>query len=355
MTKLTSSERFKRMYEHRQADRVPIHDHPWMGTVKRWKKEGMPDNVDYTDYFDLDKTAGISVDITPKYEEKTIFENDEYIIYTTKWGVTQKSFKQDDSTPEFLDFMIVDPDSWKSAKERMIPTNDRIPWKHLKENYGQWKKDGYWIEAGFWFGFDVTHSWTVGTQRLLIALIEEPEWCIDMFSHYLDMNLALFDMIWEAGYKFDAINWPDDMGYKNSQFFSLEMYRQLLKPVHKKAIDWAHSKGIKARLHSCGQITPFIPDLIDIGLDAINPLEVKAGVDPVALKHKYGNDLVLHGGINAVLWDDPKAMEDEIKRVLPVLKENGGYIFSTDHSIPNNVSLDTFKNIMSLVKELGAY
>jgi len=355
MIELTSHERFKRMYAHRQADRVPIADHPWTGTIKRWRKEGMPGDVSYTDYFDLDKTAGIGVDITPRYDEKTIFENDEYTIYTTKWGVTQKSFKQDDSTPEFLDFMIVDPDSWKSAKERMTPASDRIPWKYLKDNYRRWREEGYWLEAGFWFGFDVTHSWTVGTQRLLIALIEEPEWCIDMFSHYLDMDLALFDMIWDAGYEFDAIGWPDDMGYKNSQFFSLDIYRQLLKPVHKRAVEWAHSKGIKARLHSCGQITPFIPDLIDIGLDALNPLEVKAGVDPVGLKQKYGDDLVLHGGINAVLWDDPAAMEEEIKRVLPVLKENGGYIFSTDHSIPNNVSLDTFSKIMSLVKKLGAY
>ena len=150
MIELTSHERFKRMYAHRQADRVPIADHPWTGTIKRWRKEGMPGDVSYTDYFDLDKTAGIGVDITPRYDEKTIFENDEYTIYTTKWGVTQKSFKQDDSTPEFLDFMIVDPDSWKSAKERMTPASDRIPWKYLKDNYRRWREEGYWLEAGFW-------------------------------------------------------------------------------------------------------------------------------------------------------------------------------------------------------------
>jgi uroporphyrinogen decarboxylase len=139
-----------------------------------------------------------------------------------------------------------------------------------------------------------------------------------MFNHYLDVNLALLDMVWDAGYKFDCISWPDDMGYKNNQFFSVKTYRELLKPVHKRAIDWAHAKGIKAHLHSCGDISPFIPELIDIGLDAINPLEVKAGMNPKELKSKFGNELVFHGGINAVLWNDMDAIEAEMKKVIPL-------------------------------------
>ena len=206
-----------------------------------------------------------------------------------------------------------------------------------------------------WFGFDVTHSWTVGTERLLMALIEEPEWCVDMFNHWLDVDLALFDMMWDAGYRFDCIKWPDDMGYKNNQFFSMKTYRELLKPVHKRAIEWAHNKGIKAHLHSCGDINPFIPELIEIGLDALNPLEVKAGMDTLEIKKKYGKDLVLHGGINAVLWNDVDAITAEIEEKVPVLKESGGYVFSTDDSIPNNVGLESFRKVISRVKELGAY
>jgi len=195
----------------------------------------------------------------------------------------------------------------------------------------------------------------VGTERLLIALMEEPEWCVDMFNHFLDVNIALLEMLWDAGYKFDSVVWYDDMGYKHSQFFSLKTYRELLKPVHKRAADWAHAKGLKVRLHSCGDINPFIPDLIEIGVDALNPLEVKAGMDPVEIKKKYGDKLVLHGGINAVLWDDIEAIEEEIRRKVPILKENGGYIFSSDHSIPSSVSLETFRHIISLVKDIGKY
>jgi len=201
----------------------------------------------------------------------------------------------------------------------------------------------------------VAHAWMVGTERLLLALAEQPEWCVDIFNHYLDVDLALLQMVWDAGYHFDSVIWPDDMGYKHSQFFSVKMYRELLKPVHKRAADWAHAKGVKVHIHSCGDVNPFIPELIDIGVDALNPLEVKAGMDPLHLKRTYGKQLVLHGGINAVLWDDLAAIEAEMRKVLPRMKEGGGYIFSSDHSIPQSVSLRGFRRIVALAKELGQY
>ena len=237
----------------------------------------------------------------------------------------------------------------------MTPTRDRINWETLESNYSVWKKKGAWIQAGLWFGFDVTHSWMVGTERVLMALIENPEWCIDMFTHQLELNMQLFDMIWDAGYHFDSAVWPDDMGYKQNQFFSVDMYREILKPVHQRAIDWVHAKGAKAHLHSCGDINPLVPELISIGLDALNPLEVKAGMNPAHLKNTYGNELVLHGGINAVLWDKPDQIRAEMERTVPVMKKNGGYIFSSDHSVPSSVSLEDFCGIVDLAKKLGSY
>ncbi len=304
MDTMTSHERFARMYAHREADRVPVIDSPWGATIERWHREGMPEDTNFVDFFDLDKMAHIGVDNSPRYPAKVVEETDEYVITTTGWGATLKNWKHIASTPEFLDFKIDGPDAWQEAKARMTPTPDRIPWDHLKANYPTWKREGHWIVGGLWFGFDVTHSWTVGTERLLMALLDNPEWCVDMFNHFLDVNIALLDQVWDAGYTFDEVNWPDDMGYKQNQFFSLRTYRKLLKPVHKRAVDWAHAKGVKVRLHSCGDVRPFIPELVEIGVDALNPLEVKAGMDPVAIKREFGDRLVLHGGINAVLWDD---------------------------------------------------
>lgn len=355
MTELTSHDRFQRMFEHRDADRIPIIDDPWGATIERWQSEGMPKDVRYVDYFGLDKIAGIWADNSPRYEEKTLEETDEYRIYTSGWGATFKNWKHIASTPEFLDFTIVDPDSWRAAKERMTPTSDRINWNHLKQNYPRWREEGYWIQGCFWFGFDITHSWVVGTERILTAFVENPEWCIEMFNHQLDMCIALFDQIWDAGYHFDSIFWPDDMGYKHKQFFSVRTYRNVLKPVHQRAVEWAHSKGIKAHLHSCGDVNPFIPELVEIGIDALNPLEVKAGMDPVQLKQTYGDKLVLHGGINALLYNDTDALEADIKNVVPKMKEHGGYILSSDHSVPSSMSLKDFKRFVELGKQLGSY
>lgn len=341
------------MFNHQEADRVPIIDHPWAATIERWQKEGM--QGDFVDYFGLDQVVGISGDTSPRYPVRIVEETEEYTISTTPWGATLKNWRHAASTPEFLDFTIKDPASWREAKQRMTLSSDRINWERLKKHYKTWREKGLWIQGGLWFGFDVTHSWTVGTERLLMAMVQEPEWCVDMFNHFLDMGIGLLQQVWDQGYTFDAVRWPDDMGYKYNQFFSLNMYRELLKPVQKRACDWAHSLGIKTHLHSCGNINPFVPELVEIGIDCLNPLEVKAGMNPIELKQKFGDKLTFHGGINAVLWDQPEAIEEEMRRVLPEMKNNGGYIFSSDHSVPSSVSLEDFRHIVELAKQLGKY
>ncbi len=354
MRKLTSRERFGRMYQHREADRVPVLDSPWPETIERWVSEGMPTS-DYIAHFDLDRTVYISTDNSPQLPERVVEETDEYVIKTTPWGVTRRNFKHKTTTPENLAYAIQSPESWAKAKERMLPTDDRIPWDWLKKNYKTWREEGYWITGGLWFGFDITHSHMVGTEETLMAMIEEPEWVMDMFETELDLSLTLLERVWDAGYTFDEVHWYDDMGYKNTQFFSLAMYRELLKPFHQRAIDWAHAHGCVARLHSCGDIMPLVPELVSMGLDALNPLEVKAGMRPEELKRQFGDKLVFHGGFNVIEWDKPEIILPEIERLVPILKENGGYIFASDHSIPPHVSLEDFTRIIETVKRVGSY
>lgn len=350
---MTSHERFARMFAHKEADRIPIIDHPWGDTVARWQREGMPEDVSFIDYFGLDKVAGMGGDNGPRWEGKRIEDTDTYVVDLTSWGVTLKNLKTT-SVPEYLDFRIKDPDTWREARERMSPSRDRVNWEHLKQHYPTWRKEGYWTQGHLWFGFDATHAF-VDMEVLLEAMVEQPDWVKEMYDHCLDVSLALLDMIWDEGYTFDSIFWCDDMGYRGTQFFSVRTYRELLKPAQKRAIEWAHAKGIPAHLHSCGNIMRFVPELVEIGLDGLNPLEVKAGMDSLAIKKEFGDRLLLHGGINAVLWDKPAEIEAEMRRVVPALKQSGGYIFSSDHSVPSSVSLDDFRRIVNLAKELGSY
>ncbi|MBN1900156.1 hypothetical protein JW926_02370 [Candidatus Sumerlaeota bacterium] len=355
MDQLSSRERFKRMFEHKEADRVPIIGSPWFDTLERWRREGLPKDADFAEYFGIDRVAGIGGDNSPRFEEKTIEETDEYIIRFDSWGTTCKNWKHATSTPHWINRTVKDRKSWQMAKERMIMTPDRIDWNFLKQHYPVWRKNHWWIQGYLWFGFDVTHARIVGTEPILIWMAEDPEFVIDIFRTQLDCSLQILDMIWDKGYTFDSVFWCDDMGYRNGTFFSVDMYREILKPLQKRAIEWAHNKGVVAHLHSCGNINDLVPELIEIGLDALNPLQVKAGMDPVHLKKTYGDNLVLHGGLDATLFGEIDRIEAEIKRLLPILKQNGGYIFQEDHSIPDSVSFENFKRIVALVKEFGAY
>jgi uroporphyrinogen decarboxylase len=90
-------------------------------------------------------------------------------------------------------------------------------------------------------------------------------------------------------------------------------------------------------------------------VDLLEPLEVKAGMDPLQLKASYGEQLALKGGLNALLFWEPEKLWAEMERVVPAMKENGGYIVGTDHSIPDNASLDTYRQFVRLAKDLGSY
>ncbi len=352
---MNSHERIKRTYEHKETDRVPIVDNPWAGTIRRWKREGMPNDADWRDYFGVDKTTTINVDVSPRFESKIIEETDRYRIKTTNWGTTIKEFKEEDSTPEMLDFKVTDAKAWIDAKARVTVDDDRIPWDWIKNNFDKWRADGHWIRVCFWFGFDITHSHMMGTENLLIAMIEEPELLTDMFDTLYNCNRVLYERIWDAGYHFDEAFIYDDMGYKGTAFFSNDIYKELIQPYHKRFVKWAHDRDIYAYLHSCGNIMKLLPDVIDSGFDCLNPLEVKAGMDAYKVKKEYGDKIVIHGGTNAAIWKDTDAILAEIREKLPILKENGGYIFASDHSIPNDVTLDTMKQIVAEVKKLGTF
>jgi len=148
MAEMTTRERFLKMFAHEESDRIPIIDSPWAGTLRRWHKEGMPENVDWRDYLGIDKVETIGTDISPRYPAVKLSENENSYVQTSEWGVTMRHFKYEDSTPEFLDYKVVDAESWADCKARMLEDpGDRIDWKYLEKNYPIWKKEGRWIQA----------------------------------------------------------------------------------------------------------------------------------------------------------------------------------------------------------------
>ena len=113
---MTTRERYRRMFEHREADRVPIIDCPWQSTLERWRREGLPENADFAEFLGLDRVARPHFDNSPRYPHEILEETDVHIVETTPWGATFKTWKHAASAPEFRDCLVKDPDSWREAK-----------------------------------------------------------------------------------------------------------------------------------------------------------------------------------------------------------------------------------------------
>ncbi len=357
-TNLTTHERMSRAYSHREPDRVPIHDGPWESTLARWRREGLPRDVAWNRYFDVDRIVSLGttvIDTSPRFEVRVIEETDTYRIERDEWGITKKNFKPVSSTFLPLDHAIKDRATWQSVRERMQLSPDRIGWSFLSRQYAAWRREGAWIRATPWFGYDIVNARMCGTETVLLGMADDPQWVKDMCDHLCDLALGLLDMVWQAGYEFDELMWFDDMAYRNGLLFSKQMWHDIVRPYQIRAVEWAHGHGIKAHMHCCGNISSLVPELIELGLDALNPLEVKAGMDPARLKREHGRDLLFSGGFDVRLWNDPLKAEENIRTLLPAMMESGGYVFASDHSIPDNVGLEDYRRVVDLAREVGDY
>ncbi|MEA3402873.1 MAG: uroporphyrinogen decarboxylase family protein [Armatimonadota bacterium] len=354
---MTSRERITAAITHQEADRIPMHDSPWASTIERWRREGLPEDVSVAEYFGFDAWRRVTADLSPRYPAEVLEETDEYIISTTVWGETSRRWKHRASVPEFLDFRIKDRASWEEARERMDTSEDRVDWQMLEENWPKWREEGAFIEYSIWGpGYDVWGNRVVGTERFLMALVEDPQWCREMQVFAAERGVYFGEMILERGYDFDGIRIPDDLGYRNGLLMSPETFDATIRPAHEILCDWAKQHNKVRWLHSCGNVMALVPRFVDeIGWNVLNPLEIKAGMDPIALKEQYGGRLALDGGIDVRMMLDPDDMEREVAGKIPVLKEGGGYVYHSDHSVPDNVSFDSYCRLMELVREYGSY
>ena len=121
--------------------------------------------------------------------------------------------------------------------------------------------------------------------------------------------------------------------------------------------DAAHRLKKQTILHSCGCVKGLIPDLLDAGLDCLQPLEVKAGMDPIAIKKEHGNRLAVFGGIDTRCLEhpDPAVTEREIRAKFSACMPGGGYLYHTDHSVPKDVSFERYCYTIELARKYGKY
>ena len=352
---MTSRERVLAALNHSEGDRVPIHDSPWATTVRRWHEEGLPAGVTPQQYFGFE-FSGTGADLTLRMPTEVVEETDEYRIAWDGNGALRKNFRHSTSTPECIDFKIKTAADWYAWKPKLEIGRDRVPWEGGLAAMRAVRDAGLWFPYSAATGYDKTQG-VVGSERLLMAMATDPEWCADMFMTWTEMIIASATMMIDGGFVFDGAFLYDDMGYRNGPLFSPRMYRELCQPAHAKVCDFFHRYDLKVILHSCGNVGPLVPDLIDAGFDCLEPLEVKAGMDLIALKERYGERLAFMGGIDvrAMAHSDPAVIEREIREKVGMAKRGGGYIYHSDHSVPDNVSFERYQYVMELVHKHGQY
>jgi uroporphyrinogen decarboxylase len=121
--------------------------------------------------------------------------------------------------------------------------------------------------------------------------------------------------------------------------------------------DFFHSRDMPVILHTDGDVRPLIPHFLEAGFDCLQPCEVKAGMNLIELKRDWGDRLAFMGGIDvrAMAHPDPAVIEREISTKIPVAKRGGGYIYHSDHSVPDNVSFERYQRVMESVREYGRF
>lgn len=138
---------------------------------------------------------------------------------------------------------------------------------------------------------------------------------------------------------------------------SPEMYRELIMPAHRKTIDFAHSLGLPVVMHSCGFVEPLLPYMVEAGIDCLQAMEVKAGMDLLRIYRDFGEKIALMGGLDVrpVANNDLPGIRRELETRIPIVKGRNGFILHSDHSIPESAEYESYRYFLETGLELGRY
>lgn len=194
--------------------------------------------------------------------------------------------------------------------------------------------------------------------NFFVLLASEPEKAHAFLDRIVEIHLAnLEKFLGAVGPYIDVIVFGDDLGMQTGPLISPSMYRKFFKPRHK--LLWNHAKklaDVKVLLHSCGAIRNLLPDLIEAGVDAVNPVQIScAGMDVRELKAEFGSEMVFWGGgcdTQVVLpCKSPEEVKRHVREQVEILRPEGGFVFQQVHNIQANVSPE---NIVAMFEAVNS-
>jgi uroporphyrinogen decarboxylase len=197
-----------------------------------------------------------------------------------------------------------------------------------------------------------------GFAEFLMDLLINPEFAIRMMDRAADIWTQITQNALNAvGKNVDIVSWADDLSSQEAPLFSPKIYRDLVKPRHRRMIQAIKSAAdVKIHYHTCGAVYDLIGDLIDIGVDALNPLQVSArNMDPARLKKEFGKRLSFWGGMDThrlLPFGSPSEVRKEVRKMIDLMGKGGGYILATVHNIQAEVPPE---NIVAMFEEARSY
>ena len=358
--------------EHRESDRVPRGEFFWTNFIRRAKAEGRV-GADFNPYshWDLDLIV-INPNMDPHITGIQVLEDTpERKVVKTGYGATilrQRQYPMphydsfDTQTFEQMEaFVFDDP---KDPRRYFEAIDDQINCVGDELNLGL----PSWIDrvnscAGDYCVFGSVceiqeQLWRmIGSENLFYKLGEDPHRLGGFIERVGDFLVGIVEgQIEAARGKLSGLYVWGDIAYVKGMLFSPNLWRRHYKPQLQRICRAIHAAGLKVIYHGCGNASAVFEDMIEAGVDMYNPLEAKAGLDVVDLKRRFGRRLGFNGNINVQVLEtnDRGKVRREVLRKLNAAK-GGGYIFQSDHSVPDTVDFETYDYAMELVREYGRY
>jgi len=209
------------------------------------------------------------------------------------------------------------------------------------------------------------HAWWIrGFNEFMVDMMARRKLAERLLDKILDYRLRYWELILSRiGDLVDVAAESDDVAGQDRLILSPDLYRTLLKPRHRTIFQCIRENvpgKVFIHLHSCGAVRDLIPDLIDLGVDALNPVQVSAkGMDTAALKRDFGRDISFWGGgvdTQRVLpTGTPRQVRDEVRRRIDDLAPGGGFVFATVHNIQADVPPENIDAMCKALQEHGVY
>ena len=287
-----------------------------------------------------------------------------YEAYTDEWGIGWRMPKEGGFYYDMYQHPLVAAQSLEEMKAHPFPDPlDDGRFAPLREQAEAAVATGKAVAlAGPCAGIAEVYSWLRGYEEYYVDLARHGDWVGYMLDRLVEFKSAYWERaLGEIGDLVDVVVEADDLGSQHSLLMSPRTYRQVIKPRHERLFSFIRAQApVKVFFHSCGAVRRLIPDLIEAGIDILNPVQISAAdMDLRELKREFGRDLVFWGGgvdTQGVLGTaSPAEVKDHVRQNIEALAPGGGFVFATVHDIQANVPPENVMAMWEALQQYGSY